>query len=119
MWAQSEMKAGEVTGGRFRVGDRIGAGGMATIYQADDLENGGIVALKVHQYLEGFADPGQLERFDREAEMLAGLDHPGIVRYTAHGTGDGMRWLAMEWLEGEDLASRLRRSDRPRGSVRR
>ena len=50
-------------------------------------------------------------RFAREAEVLSELRHPGIVRYVGHGrTADGELWLAMEWLEGEDLAARLDRS---------
>ena len=50
------------------------------------------------------------DRFVREASVLAELEHPGIVSYVSHGTApDGQRFLAMEWLEGEDLSQRLRR----------
>src|SRR5262249_20006747 len=49
-----------------------------------------------------------VERFEREATILADLRHPGIVRYVAHGASrSGERYIAMEWLEGEDLAARL------------
>src|SRR5262249_4574208 len=54
------------------------------------------------------------ERFAREAKLLAELQHPGIVTYVAHGETDtGQAYLAMEWLEGEDLAQRLRRGPLP------
>ncbi len=51
------------------------------------------------------------ERFLREASFLAQLEHPSIVRYVAHGAAaDGTPFLAMEWLNGEDLAARLVRA---------
>jgi serine/threonine protein kinase len=54
------------------------------------------------------------ERFDREADLLARLSHPNIVRHVAHGrTESGEQFLAMEWLEGEDLQRRLQRGPLP------
>jgi serine/threonine protein kinase len=50
-----------------------------------------------------------IERFAREARLLASLRHPAIVELVAEGRDDGRSWIAMEWLDGEDLASRLRR----------
>ncbi len=65
-----------------------------------------MVALKI---LLGREDV-DVERFQREAAILAGLDHPSIVRYATHGlTEAGEHYLAMEWLEGEDLGERLAR----------
>jgi serine/threonine protein kinase len=50
-------------------------------------------------------------RFEREAQLLSELSHPGLVRYVAHGVApSGERYLVMEWLEGEDLARRIQRS---------
>jgi tetratricopeptide (TPR) repeat protein len=97
---------------RFEVLKLAGGGGMGTIYRARDRFTGDLVALKlVHQ--AGVSAP-DLERFTREAELLAELQHPSIVAYRAHGqTPDGTRYLAMEWLEGEDLASRLGRGSLP------
>jgi ATP/maltotriose-dependent transcriptional regulator MalT len=91
--------------GRFRIERLVGTGGMGAVYRALDTLSGEAVALKV------LLDRGaEAERFAREAEVLAGLRHPAIVRYAAHGTTDsGEPYLAMEWLEGEDLAARLRR----------
>ncbi len=104
------MDPGEILAGRFRLERRAGAGGMGEVFQAVDLSNGATVAIKIlHGGRVGefaaFAD-----RFVQEAEVLAGLDHPGIVRHVAHAVGaTGALWLAMEWLDGEDLAARLRR----------
>ena len=78
----------------------------AAVFRAKDLATGARVALKV---LRGDGDPDHA-RFAREIEWLRGLAHPGIVRYVAHGvTAAGEPFLAMEWLEGEDLAARLAR----------
>lgn len=100
------VRAGVVIDERFVVGPKVGAGGMGTVYRALDRAAGGLVALKV---LRG-GDAVEAERFKQEAAILAGLDHPGIVRYVAHGIAQGgEHWLALEWLEGEDLAQRLAR----------
>src|SRR6185369_15943126 len=81
-------------------------GGMGTVFRAQDVRGGGLVALKILNCRD-FVD---VERFLREAAILAELDHPAIVRYVGHGfTGAGDHYLAMEWLEGEDLAARLAR----------
>jgi tetratricopeptide (TPR) repeat protein len=91
---------------RFILEREISSGGMGTIFRARDREGDGIVALKV---IRG-KHPADIERFTQEAAVLASLRHPGIVRYIAHGTtSDGERYLAMEWLEGEDLSARLAR----------
>jgi len=79
---------------------------MGQVYEAVDTEGGRRVAIKVMSE-KSF---GSAERFVREARILAELAHPHIVAYVAHGTTTADRpWLAMEWLEGEDLAARLAR----------
>jgi tetratricopeptide (TPR) repeat protein len=99
------MRIGDVCAGRFELTRFAGAGGMARVYRAIDRKTGASVALKILHADE--AD--DIGRFAREAELLAELHHPGIVRYVAHGTNaEGACWLAMEWLEGEDLGERLR-----------
>lgn len=91
---------------RFDVEHEIGHGGMGTVFRARDREDGRVVALKVLRR----GTSGDSLRFDREARVLADLTHPAIVRYVAHGlTARGDPYLAMEWLEGEDLATYLRR----------
>jgi len=91
---------------RFEIESLIGKGGMGAVYRAHDLATGVTIALKL------VADEGSRasERFAREARLLCSLQHPRIVRYIAHGRSGGQRYLAMEWLEGEDLAARLKRT---------
>ncbi|WP_437960670.1 protein kinase [Sorangium sp. So ce119] len=100
------MGYAEVIAGRFVVEGEAASGGMGTVYRAHDRVGGAAVALKIVRLRSAI----QIERFEREAALLAALVHPGIVRYVAHGsTPAGDRYLAMEWLEGEDLAARLAR----------
>jgi hypothetical protein len=81
---------------------------MGAIFRARDRLSGNVVALKL---LHSQGDDGdEHERFAREAEVLAELRHPSIVGHIAHGrTPQGLRFLAMEWLDGEDLSQRLAR----------
>ena len=90
-------------GGRYRVEAEIGSGSAGTVYRARDEHTREIVALKI------VTEPSLAHRFAREATALARLDHPAIVRYIAHGETEGGMYLAMEWLEGEELEQRLRR----------
>ncbi|MFY0572676.1 protein kinase domain-containing protein [Archangium lansingense] len=103
----SSLPAGTVLAGRFTLGELAGRGGMGSVYRATDSHSGQEVALKL-LHLSASADSPR--RFTREASLLAELRHPGIVSYVAHGhTEHGQLFLAMEWLEGEDLARRLAR----------
>lgn len=97
------MKTGDVVADRFEIEGLAGSGGMGRVYRALDRALGGTVALKV---MDARAPS---ERFEREAEVLARLHHPHIVRYVAHGFSRSGHYLAMEWLDGEDLAARLAR----------
>jgi len=100
------MRPGDLVAERFVVERLAGSGGMGSVFRARDRHEGGSAALKVLH--EGVSTED--ERFVREARILAELRHPGIVRYLAHGvTLAGERWLALEWLEGEDLHQRLSR----------
>src|SRR4051812_13987555 len=100
------MQTGAVVAGRFEIEELIGSGGMGDVHRALDRTTGERVALKTLRPQRGSAD-----RFVREAELLEQLRHPAIVRHIAHGeSGDGELYLAMEWLEGEDLAMRLARA---------
>jgi len=89
---------------RFDIERLVGSGGMATVYRAIDRQTDQPVALKV---LHG-RSVEQTERFEQEAELLAELSHPAIVRYVGHGTTPaGEHYLAMEWLDGETLEDAL------------
>ncbi|HEY4120753.1 MAG TPA: serine/threonine-protein kinase, partial [Byssovorax sp.] len=106
------MQLGDVVAARFTIEAVAGSGGMGVVYRARDAADGRLVALKLLRARvgEGDADDAEATRFDREARVLAGLAHPGIVGYLAHGTASTRQpFLAMEWLEGESLSARLRR----------
>ncbi len=106
------LAAGSLFANRFEIERVAGSGGMGTVYRARDRYSGEPVALKLVKPGGGSNDEG--ERFAREAQLLAELRHPGIVSHVAHGqTPDGQRFLAMEWLEGQDLAQRLLRGPLP------
>lgn len=101
------MNAGEVISGRFELEAVAGAGGMGTVWRSTDRSSGERVAVKLLPPQPGWEG----ERLVREARVLAELHHPAIVRYVTHGTTDsGAPYLAMEWLDGENLADRLSRS---------
>ncbi len=100
------MQPGALVAERFEIERVAGTGGMGTVYRAHDRASGGaVVAVKV------VSGQQSASRFEREARVLAEVRHPGIVRYIDHGrTVDGELYLAMEWLEGEDLGKRLGRT---------
>ncbi len=100
------MQPGDVVDDRFELAELAGSGGMGAVYRARDRSTGEPVALKVMRSIAAEHD----DRFAREIRVLAQLRHPGIVRYIADGTSQGEMWLAMEWLEGESLAQRVRRT---------
>jgi eukaryotic-like serine/threonine-protein kinase len=94
--------------GSYEVVAQIGAGGMGEVYQAHDTKLGRNVAIKVLP--EAFAhDPERLSRFQREAKMLASLNHPNIA--TIHGLeqSGGTSYLVMELVSGETLQERVKR----------
>ncbi len=98
------MNTGDVVAGRFRVEGVAGSGGMGVVYRCHDTATTRTVALKV-LLLDA---PAHLTRFTREAELLLAISHPAVVGYVAHGrTDEGQHYLAMEWLQGVDLCTRL------------
>lgn len=102
------LTPGMLVGQRFVIEAATGKGGMGTVYRGRDLLRGETVAIKLLRASVGSSD--QNERFSREVQILAELSHPGIVSYIAHGVIEtGQPFLAMQWLEGEDLSQRLRR----------
>ena len=90
----------------FEVLDRIGAGGMGEVYRARDTKLGREVALKVLP--AAFAhDPDRLTRLDREARLLASVNHPGVAAIYGIDESDGLRFLVLELVPGVTLAERL------------
>jgi Tol biopolymer transport system component len=94
--------------GSYEVLSQIGAGGMGEVYQAHDTKLGRDVAIKVLP--EAFAhDADRLARFQREAKMLAQLNHPNIATIYGLEHSDGTHYLVMELVSGENLAERVKR----------
>lgn len=95
-------------GGRYRLDEPIGRGGMAAVWRATDTVLARPVAVKrLHAGL--VADEEHRERFRREALMVARLSHPNLVHVLDRGEDGGGPYLVLELVEGEDLKSRLRR----------
>ena len=101
----------------YRITAAIGAGGMGEVYRATDTKLGRDVAIKVLP-AELAGDAERLARFEREAKLLASLNHPGIAQVygfesTTLDGGVPAHFLAMELVEGEDLSQRLKRGAMP------
>jgi serine/threonine-protein kinase len=103
--------AGEIVGERFRIVGLLGRGGMGEVYRADDLKLGQPVALK---FLPAALaqDPDRLERFFNEVRIARQVAHPNVCRMYDVGEIGGEQFLSMEFVDGEDLASLLRRIGR-------
>jgi len=96
----------------FTVAEKLGAGGMGEVYRASDSRLGREVALKVLP--EAFAfDADRMARFEREARMLAALNHPHIAAIYGLEDAGGVRCLVLELVEGETLAERIQRGPIP------
>lgn len=100
------MVPGDVIAERFEIERSAGSGGMGTVFRARDRRTGVPVAVKV---MHGRSSDAAA-RFTREAGLLSELSHPAIVGYVGHGTTPaGSLYLAMDWIDGQDLASRIHR----------
>jgi len=103
----SEIAENTVIDGRYRVTHKIGSGGMADVYCAEDAHLGRRVALKLLH--KRFAqDTEFVERFRREASSAAGLQHPNVVGVYDRGEFDGTYYIAMEYCEGRSLKDVIR-----------
>jgi eukaryotic-like serine/threonine-protein kinase len=96
----------------FRLAEKIGEGGMGEVWKATDTTLSRDIAIK---FLPASlaSDPERLARFEREAKVLASLNHPNIAGIYGLHEADGVRFLAMELVPGEDLAERLERGSAP------
>ncbi len=109
-----------VTGRRigiYEVHARIGAGGMGEVYRARDTKLGRDVAIKILPTLFT-SDPDRLARFEREARVLASLNHPHIGAIYGLEDADGVRALVLELVDGETLADRIARGPIPAATTR-
>ena len=108
------LKPGEIVGGRYRVLEALGEGGMGTTFAAEDTETGDRVALKALS-MRSLGDWKILELFEREARVLESIDHPGVpayIDYLSADDGDAFV-LVQELVEGRSLAERVAEGWRP------
>jgi serine/threonine-protein kinase len=96
---------------RYRIIGLLGRGGMGEVYRADDLKLGQPVALKFLPR-DVQRDPTRLERFRNEVKVALKVSHPNVCRVFDIGEADGLHYISMEYVDGEDLASLLRRIGR-------
>ena len=107
----SRFLPGTMFAGRYRVVGPLGRGGMGEVYRADDLKLGQPVALKFLP-ADVERDPERLARFLTEVRLARQVTHPNVCRVYDIGEIDGRHFLSMEYVDGEDLASLLRRIGR-------
>ena len=100
---------GTLLNGRFRLEERIGSGGMSTVYLAFDETLERWVAIKL-MHRDISSDPDQLERFRREARAVARFSHPHVVTVIDAGEDDGNPYIVLEYVEGETLKERIARA---------
>jgi len=108
---EARFLPGSLLANRYRMVGLLGKGGMGEVYRADDLKLGQPVALKFLP--PGFdADPERLQRFLNEVRTARQVSHANVCRVYDAGEADGQHFLSMEYVDGEDLASLLRRIGR-------
>src|SRR5881296_3272161 len=98
--------------GPYKVDHEIGRGGMGVVFLAHDTRLGRTVALKALPE-DVASDPDRLQRFEREARVLASLNHPNVAAIYGLEESEGRRYLALEHIEGETLADRIARGPLP------
>jgi serine/threonine protein kinase len=108
----SQPKKDELIGktlGQFEILEEIGRGGMATVYRARQTSINRVVAVKIlPRHL--LHDPGFFERFEREVDVIAHLEHPHILPIYDYGEADGIPYIAMRYLAGGSMAQLIRRT---------
>ena len=109
--AGPDLAPGVLVADRYRIVALLGRGGMGEVYRADDLRLGQPVALKFLPRLLD-RDPVRLDRFLAEVRTARQVSHPNVCRVYDIGEVDGRHFLSMEYIDGEDLASLLRRIGR-------
>ncbi len=109
--SEGRFLPGAMLAGRYRIVGLLGEGGMGEVYRADDLKLGQPVALKFLP--QGFEkEPGRLQRLLGEVRTARQVSHANVCRVFDIGEVDGQHFLSMEYVDGEDLSSLLRRIGR-------
>ncbi len=102
------LQQGVLFGGRYEILGVLGQGGMGAVYKARDRELDRLIALKVIRP-ELATDPAILQRFKQELILSRNITHKNVVRIYDLGEADGIRFISMEYVDGEDLRALLRR----------
>ena len=102
---------GDLIADRYELEELVGSGGMSSVFRARDVQLDRRVAIKIlhERYV---ADPEYLERFRREARLVARLSHPNIVTVIDRGDDDGRQYIVFEHVEGENLKELVQRTGR-------
>ncbi len=106
--AFQSLQPGVLFGGRYEILSVLGQGGMGAVYKARDRELDRLIALKVIRP-ELATDPAILLRFKQELILSRNITHKNVVRIYDLGEADGIRFISMEYVDGEDLRTLLRR----------
>jgi serine/threonine protein kinase/tetratricopeptide (TPR) repeat protein len=101
------MSQSPMIAGRYQLQEKLGVGGMGTVYKGTDAQTGETIAIKWLKSEAIAADPGMIERFQREGEALRQLNHPNIVKMLAAVEEDNKHYLIMEYVPGGDLKDLL------------
>jgi predicted Ser/Thr protein kinase len=109
--SEGRFLPGRLIAGRYRIIALLGKGGMGEVYRADDLTLGQAVAMKFLPE-EATSHEGMLERFKNEVRIARRVSHPNVCRVYDVGEIDGATFFTMEYVDGEDLGSLLRRIGR-------
>lgn len=96
------LKIGSLVDDRYRITARIGHGGMAEVYEGNDIITKNTVAIKLIRR-DVMNNPVNLKRFKNEASIAASLNHPNIVKVYNHGTIEGVPYIANEYIKGQNL----------------
>ncbi|MEA4892367.1 MAG: Stk1 family PASTA domain-containing Ser/Thr kinase [Peptococcaceae bacterium] len=106
------LQPGTVLNGRYEIGELIGSGGMSLVYRALDIKQHRVVAIKMlrEQYAD---DPTFINRFKREGQSVAALNHPNIVKVYSVCQDGEIYYLVMELIEGQDLKQILQSRTEP------
>jgi serine/threonine protein kinase len=115
----AETHQGDLTGktlGQYEIGQQLGKGGMATVYLARQTSIGRTVALKIMPAYF-MHDPSFLQRFEREVQVIARLQHPRILPVYDYGELEGRPYLVMAYMSGGTIADRIKEGQIPLGEV--
>jgi len=105
---QLELEHGTILAGRYEILQTLGQGGMGAVYKARDLELDRMVALKVIRP-DLAKNPAIIDRFKQELRLSQRVTHRNVIRIYDLGEGDGVKFITMEYIEGQDLRTLIHR----------